>query len=123
MLDHITLRVKDLGASKAFYDKTLGILGMRVVLGGLEKGFIGYGVTNDPAFEIVQSGKHMPAHKNVHVAFKAEDKVTIDKLYDVAIAAGAKDNGKPGPRPKYSSTYYACYVLDPDDNNIEICLH
>lgn len=123
MLDHVTLRVKDLGASKDFYDKVLGVLNMRVVLGNLERGFIGYGAAKDPAFELVQSNEQSPAHKNVHVAFKAKNKGTIDRFYDAAIAAGAKDNGKPGPRPKYSPTYYACFVLDPDDNNIEACLY
>jgi catechol 2,3-dioxygenase-like lactoylglutathione lyase family enzyme len=123
MLDHVTLRVKDLEVSKAFYDKVLTVLGMSIVLGGLDKAFIGYGVSKDPAFELVQSGKQNPAHKNVHVAFKAKDKATVDRFYKAAIVAGAKDNGQPGPRPKYSPTYYACFVIDPDDNNIEACLY
>jgi len=35
--------------------------------------------------------------------------------------AGGKDNGKPGERD-YTKGYYAAYVLDLDDNNIE-CLY
>lgn len=123
MLDHVTLRVKDLVKSKDFYDKALGALDMRVVLGGLEKGFVGYGPANDPVFEIVQASGQSPAHQNVHAAFKAGTKEAVAKFYEAAIAAGAKDNGKPGPRPNYSPSYYACFVLDPDDNNIEACLH
>jgi catechol 2,3-dioxygenase-like lactoylglutathione lyase family enzyme len=68
MLDHITLRVKDLNASKTFYDKVLSVLKMHVVLGDLDRGFIGYGVSKDPAFEIVQSDKQNPAQKTVHGA-------------------------------------------------------
>jgi len=123
MIDHITLRVKDFDKSKAFYDKVLETLGMRVVLGSPDKGFVGYGPADDPVFEIVQSNGQKPAHKNVHVAFRADSKETVDSFYQAAIAAGAKDNGKPGPRPKYSPSYYACFVLDFDGNNIEACLY
>jgi catechol 2,3-dioxygenase-like lactoylglutathione lyase family enzyme len=38
------------------------------------------------------------------------------------LAAGGKDNGKPGDRP-YHPGYYACFVLDPDGNNIEAVFH
>lgn len=43
----------------------------------------------------------------------------VDAFYQAAIAAGAKDNGKPGPRPQYSANYYGAFVLDPDGYNIE----
>ena len=36
-------------------------------------------------------------------------------------AAGAKDNGQPGPRPDYMPTYYAAYIHDVNGNNIEVC--
>lgn len=36
-------------------------------------------------------------------------------------AAGAKDNGQPGPRPAYGPTYYAAYIHDTNGNNIEVC--
>lgn len=34
--------------------------------------------------------------------------------------AGGKDNGPPGLRPEYVSTYYAAYVIDPEGRNIEL---
>ena len=30
-----------------------------------------------------------------------------------------QDNGKPGLRPEFGSTYYAAFVLDPDGHNVE----
>ena len=39
--------------------------------------------------------------------------------YEAALAAGGKDNGKPGPRPQYSANYYGAFVLDPDGYNVE----
>ena len=123
MLDHITIRVKDLAKSRRFYDKALKPLGMKIVLGSKKDGFWGYGIGEDPIFEISQSSKNRSAHKEVHVAFKAKDPKMVDAFYKAAIAAGGKDNGKPGLRPQYTSTYYAAFVRDFDRNNIEVCCY
>lgn len=122
MIDHITIRVSDLKKSKAFYDKVLSKLGMKVVL-GTEGRFWGWGAGKDPEFEISLPEQNDPPHKRVHVAFKASSKEMVDAFYAVAIEAGATDNGKPGPRPDYSDTYYAAFVRDPDENNIEVCIY
>ena len=37
----------------------------------------------------------------------------------VAIEAGYRDNGAPGPRPIYHAGYYGAFMLDPDGDNIE----
>ena len=123
MLDHVTIRVVDLSKSKDFYDKALAPLGMNIVLGGQEELFWGYGIDVDPIFEISQGTVEEPAHKEVHIAFKAGDQKTVDAFYHEAIAAGGTDHGAPGPRPHYSPTYYAAFVRDPDQNNIEVCYY
>jgi len=41
------------------------------------------------------------------------------------LAAGGRDNGRPGPREGVGagrSDYYGAFVLDPDGNNIEACM-
>jgi len=43
----------------------------------------------------------------------------VNAFFEAAIKAGGKSNGKPGSRPNYTETYYACFVLDPDGHNIE----
>ena len=48
---------------------------------------------------------------------------SVDRFYESALAAGARDNGPPGVRAKYYAGYYAAYVLDPDGNNIEAVFH
>ena len=122
MIDHITLRVSDLEKSKKFYDQVLSVLGMRTVL-GKEGQFWGWGADKDPEFEISIPEKNDPPHKRVHVAFKAKDKEMVDSFYKTAVEIGGIDNGKPGPRPDYSDTYYAAFVRDLDGNNIEVCLY
>lgn len=122
MIDHITLRVSDLEKSKEFYEKVLGVLGMKIVL-GKEGRFWGWGVEKDPEFEISRPEGNDPPHKRIHIAFKAKNKEEVDAFYQAAIEAGATDNGKPGSRPDYSNTYYAAFVRDMDENNIEVCIY
>ena len=59
----------------------------------------------------------------MHVAFLAEDRKTVDAFYKAAIAAGGRDNGKPGLRQHYHPDYYGAFVLDPDGHNIEAVCH
>ena len=61
--------------------------------------------------------------KNVHFAFPAADRLTVDVFHRVAVAAGYSDNGAPGERPEYHDGYYAAYVLDPDGHNVEAVFH
>ncbi|EEZ29916.1 glyoxalase/bleomycin resistance protein/dioxygenase [Brucella pinnipedialis M292/94/1] len=59
----------------------------------------------------------------LHVAFSAGTRSEVDRFYEAAIAAGGRDNGKPGLRPHYHPDYYAAFVLDPDGHNIEVVCH
>ena len=56
-------------------------------------------------------------------AFAAPSRADVDAFYEAALANGAKDNGPPGLRPQYHENYYAAFVLDPDDNNLEAVCH
>lgn len=58
----------------------------------------------------------------VHLAFQASDRATVDRFYEAALAAGGRDNGRPGERD-YHPGYYGAFVLDPDGNNIEAVHH
>jgi len=57
------------------------------------------------------------------VAFAADERVTVDAFHEAAIAAGGRDNIRPGLRPEYHPSYYGAFVLDPDGNNIEAVRH
>jgi catechol 2,3-dioxygenase-like lactoylglutathione lyase family enzyme len=50
---------------------------------------------------------------------RAADPAAVDRFHRAALQAGGRDNGAPGPRPHYSATYYAAFVIDPDGNNLE----
>ena len=54
-----------------------------------------------------------------HVAFRSEDRATVDAFHVGALSAGGQDNGAPGLRPDYGEHYYAAFVRDADGNNVE----
>jgi hypothetical protein len=47
----------------------------------------------------------------------------VGAFYDVALRAGATDNGPPGIRAHYHANYYACFVIDPDGYHLEAVCH
>lgn len=133
MIDHIGLTVKDLDASKAFYDAAFAPLGIDVVMSVSAEetgdyGHLGYGPRADgrdiqagkPSFWI-GGGKTLTGP--MHVAFAAPDRAAVDAFHAAALAAGGKDNGPPGLRPHYHPNYYGAFVLDPDGRNVEAVCH
>ena len=60
---------------------------------------------------------------NMHLAFPAPDRATVDRFHAAVTGAGYRDNGPPGERPRYHPGYYGAFVLDPDGNNIELVHH
>lgn len=120
MLDHISLGVRDLSVSGAFYDTVLAPLGYRRVL---EKG-IGMAYGPGPGrdgmmFWIVQPDANIAPSRGSHVGFSAPSRSAVDTFHAAALALGARDNGAPGLRPEYSDDYYGAFVLDPDGHKIE----
>jgi catechol 2,3-dioxygenase-like lactoylglutathione lyase family enzyme len=114
MLDHIGIPVTDLARSKRFFVAALTPLGYKVMY-DLPTAT---GMTNGthPTFWIGKGEIGGP----IHIAFIAPDHATVDAFYRAAIAAGGRDNGKPGIRAQYHPNYYAAFVFDPDGNNIEV---
>ena len=132
MIDHLGLRARDpehVQMLKSFYMAALKPLGYEVLREFELEHDIGYigvglGVDGKPDFWIgvATAGPTEPSGR-LHLAFSAKDRPTVDAFYRAAIAAGAKDNGPPGPRPHYHPGYYGAFVIDPAGNNLEACCH
>jgi hypothetical protein len=58
----------------------------------------GFGRDGRPDFWIGSDGRTTPP---MHVAFVARSRKEVDAFHEAALAAGASDNGAPGPRPHY----------------------
>ncbi|KFI97453.1 type III restriction endonuclease [Bifidobacterium stellenboschense] len=132
MLDHLTLKVRDIDRSIAFYTQALAPLGY--IVKAHHEPTLGFGVDDgtphsdfylspadeaDHADETTEPEASRPSACPVtHIAFLAQDKAAVCAFYMRALAAGGRDNGAPGPRP-YHPGYYSAFILDPDGNNVE----
>ncbi|KAB8289392.1 Glyoxalase/bleomycin resistance protein/dioxygenase [Bifidobacterium ramosum] len=130
MLDHLTLKVRNIDRSIAFYTKALAPLGY--IAKAHHEPTIGFGVDDgtphsdfyvSPMDEPAAATGHdataaTPVCPVTHIAFLADGPAAVRAFHTAALAAGGRDNGAPGPRA-YHPGYYAAFVLDPDGNNIE----
>src|SRR5258708_5856625 len=106
--------VNNAGPSKKFYDRALRPLGIARLYA--EEQFAGYGISPKAFFWI---GRRDIAQTGAHIAFTAPDRATVDRFHHEAIAAGGRDNGKPGIRQHYHPDYYGAFFLDPEGHNIK----
>ncbi|HTH33878.1 MAG TPA: VOC family protein [Xanthobacteraceae bacterium] len=124
MIDHIGFPVADYARSKAFYLKALAPLGYALVMevqqDANDSPAAGFGANGKPDFWIGGEGA---LNRSVHIAVVARDRPSVDAFYRAALAAGGKDNGAPGLRPRYHPNYYGAFVLDPDGHNVEAVCH
>jgi catechol 2,3-dioxygenase-like lactoylglutathione lyase family enzyme len=83
-------------------------------------GAVAYG-RNYPEFWVQApiDGQKASVGNGTHFGFVAASKAEVDAFHTAAVAAGAADDGKPGPRPHYGPPYYGCFVRDPDGHKIE----
>jgi catechol 2,3-dioxygenase-like lactoylglutathione lyase family enzyme len=112
LFDHVHLRVSDLEASRRFYAAVLEAVG----LGPLREG---EGWFSADELFVSDDGA---VTSNLHLAFQAADRETVDRFHRAALATGGRDNGAPGERD-YHPGYYGAYALDPDGNNVEAVYH
>jgi catechol 2,3-dioxygenase-like lactoylglutathione lyase family enzyme len=118
LIDHIQLVVRDLAASRRFYEAVFNVLG--IPIGGEAEDYfwadeLFVSSADSRAAQGVLTGRH-------HLAFQARDHAMVDAWYKAGLAAGGRDNGAPGERP-YHPGYSAAFLLDPDGNNIEAVFH
>jgi catechol 2,3-dioxygenase-like lactoylglutathione lyase family enzyme len=122
MLDHIGIKVSDYEKAKDFYQKALAPLGYELLIE--THGFAGFGLKNQDQGPIASFWIHQSeAPTSIHLAFTAPSREAVDQFYQGALAAGGKDNGKPGIREIYHPNYYGAFVFDFDGRNIEAVCH
>lgn len=121
VIDHMSIGVSDLVASRQFYLAALAPLGF-VEQGSWSEGARETAFGPDDLDDFALS-THYPPTRGGHVAFAADSREEVDAFHAAAIAAGGTDNGGPGIRPDYSPGYYGAFVLDPDGYNVEAVYH
>jgi predicted lactoylglutathione lyase len=116
MIGYVTLGTNDLKRAAAFYDaiaKEVGVGRMMenetFIAWGKPGGGAGIGLTKP--FD----GKPATVGNGVMAAIEAKERAQVDRIYQLAMSLGAKDEGAPGDR---GGGFYAGYFRDPDGNKL-----
>jgi catechol 2,3-dioxygenase-like lactoylglutathione lyase family enzyme len=118
ILSHISIGTNQFNKAIAFYDQVLATLGCQRVLA--HPGAVAYG-REYPEFWVQTpiNGKQASIGNGSHFGFVAQNKAAVHEFFLAALAAGATDEGAPGPREEYGEPYYGCFVRDLDGHKIE----
>jgi catechol 2,3-dioxygenase-like lactoylglutathione lyase family enzyme len=118
LVDHIQLVVRDIEASRRFYEAVFEVL--NIPIGGSAEDYF----WADELFVSTAGSRAAQGHLTGrhHIAFQAGSQDVVRAFHRAALAVGGEDNGAPGERP-YHPGYFAAFVLDPDGNNIEAVHH
>ena len=118
LIDHLWLGVRELGASRRFWETVAPALSLNVTDDRQGRFHVW---ADDRSFAPVADGR--PPTEHVHLAFPVADDEAVAEFHRLATGAGYRDNGPPGERPEYHPGYVGAFVLDPDGNNIEAVNH
>ncbi|KAK1836714.1 Lactoylglutathione lyase [Podospora conica] len=141
-LGHLSLGITNHAASRAFYTAALTPLGLHLVYDSEDPAHggttptpttkkhtrtLGYGPS--PSSEILNLFEYPPdggaaagkeeKHQGFHLAFNAPTREAVVAFHAAALAAGGRDNGRPGVRAAYGRDYFAAFVVDLDGWRLE----
>lgn len=119
MIDHVSLPVRALEASRRFYDAVLGAIGYARLVE--RERTTGYGKRYAELWlDARPTMAPAPADSGAHVCLRARSAAEVDAFYAAALTHGGSDNGPPGPREHDGAhIYYAAFVRDLDGNRLE----
>jgi lactoylglutathione lyase len=112
IFDHVEVRATDYDESVRFYETVLAAVGIPklVVYEDEHERWTGFANLN-----VVD---RQPPTQNLHICLRAHARSEVERFHELGVAAGFRSNGAPGYR-EYGPGYYAAFLLDPDDNNVE----
>jgi catechol 2,3-dioxygenase-like lactoylglutathione lyase family enzyme len=120
VIDHVSVAVRDLLRSAAFYEAALAPLGYARLV--VRARMIGFGKSHAELWINLRDDM-APAspESGAHVAFRAKTADAVNAFHAGALANGGTDDGAPGRRPYGAgpNIYYAAFVRDPDGNRVE----
>ena len=118
MIDHISIAVRDLDMSAAFYVRALAPLELTRLVE--RPNMIGFGKRYPELWLNARPAMTpLPADVGAHAAFRAPSPEAVTAFHGAALAAGGTCDGPPGPRAAAMTAYFGAFVRDPDGNRLE----
>ena len=122
MIDHISLRVRDIAQARAFYDAVLAPLGYQRLYDYPDAS--GYGPPRphplkEQALPFWLGQDEGAAALSGHLCFTAPSRAAVDAFHRAALACGGTEAGAPGLRPRYTMPFYGAFAIDLDGFKIE----
>jgi catechol 2,3-dioxygenase-like lactoylglutathione lyase family enzyme len=124
MFSHVQIGARDLAGLIAFYDKVLapfGLVRRPFESDGGPPGAIWQRPGQRwPQFVVQLPFNGLPATwgNGWQVSFAAPSQAAVREAWEIGMAHGAVDEGRPGLRPHYSTDYYGAYLRDPEGNKL-----
>lgn len=121
MISYVTLGSADRAAAKRFYDTALAPLGL--VASYADDEMVGYGPAGGSTqLWICQpfNGLDASAGNGSMLALTAQSRAQVNSVHAAALAAGGRDEGRPGLREHYAPDFYAAYFRDLDGNKLAV---
>jgi catechol 2,3-dioxygenase-like lactoylglutathione lyase family enzyme len=118
MLTHVTVGTNDIAKARAFYDEIMAMAGASPLMKA--ENATGYGRSFDEPMVVVtkpHDGNPASAGNGSMVSLRCASPEEVDKIYEKAMALGAKSEGGPGPR---GPQFYGAYFRDPDGNKLAV---
>ena len=119
MIGYVTLGTNNKARAEKFYDELLKEIGAGRFME--TERFTAYSAASDKpgiGITIPYDGKPATVGNGTMVALQVDSPEKVNTFYRKAIALGAKDEGKPGPRGE--SGFYAAYFRDLDGNKLNV---
>ncbi|MEZ6011831.1 MAG: VOC family protein [Hyphomonas sp.] len=128
LVNHVDLTVKDIAASRPFYEAVLGHMGY-AVSSAHQRGVDFDLTTPEGVFCSIgivrasEDGASRPHDRYApglhHLAWTAADRADVDAMYQLLLDIGATILDSPADYPRYGPGYYAVFFADPDGLKLE----
>ncbi len=127
MFSHIFIGASNFDRAFAFYTALADVLGIQPRFLERERPWAGWQSVPGPRPLLLigtpyNGEPHVPGNGQM-VAFLAESRERVDKVYRLALASGGTSEGAPGLRPEYHENYYGAYFRDTEGNKLCVACH
>lgn len=121
MIGYTMVGTTDLKRAERFYDPLMALIGQERCY--CDEQVVSWGRRDDdraPRFFTGYpfDGNGASVGNGTMTAFLVESANVIDRMFEMAMERGGREEGKPGFRPQYGDGFYAAYVRDPDGNKL-----